>query len=293
MGRTALAGIVIVLAAAGFVLFNAAFTVFQTQQALVLQLGEPKEVIRDAGLHFKLPFIQNVIYLDKRILDLDMPVQEVIASDQKRLVVDAFARFKIADPLKFYQSVGNEEVARSRLATVLNSSLRRVLGERSFVAVVRDERPELMKQIANLVNSEAGKFGIEIVDVKIRRADLPQANSEAIFRRMQTERQREASEFRAQGQEQSQRIRSRADREVTILKAEATRDGEKLRGEGDATRNRVFAEAYGRDADFFRFYRSMQAYEASLGEDTTLVLTPDSDFFRYFRGAVGATPPTQ
>jgi modulator of FtsH protease HflC len=290
MGRTALAGFVIVLAAAAFVLFNAAFTVFQTQQALVLQLGEPKEVIRDAGLHFKLPFIQNVIYLDKRILDLDMPVQEVIASDQKRLVVDAFARFKISDPLRFYQSVGNEEVARSRLATVLNSSLRRILGERSFVAVVRDERPELMKQIANLVNSEAGKFGIEIVDVKIRRADLPQANSEAIFRRMQTERQREASEFRAQGQEQSQRIRSRADREVTILKAEATRDGEKLRGEGDAARNRIFAEAYGRDADFFRFYRSMQAYEASLGEDTTLVLTPDSDFFRYFRGAVGATP---
>ena len=293
MGRTALAGIVIVLAAAAFVLFNAAFTVFQTQQALVLQLGEPKEVIRDAGLHFKLPFIQNVIYLDKRILDLDMPVQEVIASDQKRLVVDAFARFKISDPLRFYQSVGNEEVARSRLATVLNSSLRRILGERSFVAVVRDERPELMRQIATLVNSEAEKFGIQIVDVKIRRADLPQANSEAIFRRMQTERQREASEFRAQGQEQSQRIRSRADREVTILKAEATRDGEKLRGEGDAERNRVFAEAYGRDADFFRFYRSMQAYEASLGDDTTLVLTPDSDFFRYFRGAVGATPPTQ
>jgi membrane protease subunit HflC len=293
MGRTALAGIVIVLAAAAFVLFNAAFTVFQTQQALVLQLGEPKDVIRDAGLHFKLPFIQNVIYLDKRILDLDMPVQEVIASDQKRLVVDAFARFKISDPLKFYQSVGNEEVARSRLATVLNSSLRRVLGERSFVAVVRDERPELMRQIATQVNSEAEKFGIQIVDVKIRRADLPQANSEAIFRRMQTERQREASEFRAQGQEQSQRIRSRADREVTILKAEATRDGEKLRGEGDAERNRVFAEAYGRDADFFRFYRSMQAYETSLGDDTTLVLTPDSDFFRYFRGAVGSTPPTQ
>ena len=290
MGRTALAGIVIVLAAAGFVLFNAAFTVFQTQQALVLQLGEPREVIRDAGLHFKMPFIQNVIYLDNRILDLDMPVQEVIASDQKRLVVDAFARFKISDPLKFYQSVGNEEVARSRLATVLNSSLRRVLGERSFVAVVRDERPELMKQIANQVNSEAEKFGIQIVDVKIRRADLPQANSEAIFRRMQTERQREASEFRAQGQEQSQRIRSRADREVTILKAEATRDGEKLRGEGDAERNRVFAQAYGRDAGFFRFYRSMQAYEASLGDDTTLVLTPDSDFFRYFGGSGGATP---
>lgn len=291
MGKTALAGIIVVLAAVGFVVFNAAFTVFQTQQALVLQFGEPREVIRDAGLHFKMPFIQNVIYLDNRILDLDMPVQEVIASDQKRLVVDAFARFKISDPLKFYQSVGSEEVARSRLATVLNSSLRRVLGESSFVAVVRDKRPELMRAITGQVNSEASKFGIEIVDVKIRRADLPQANSEAIFRRMQTERQREAAEFRAQGQEQSQRVRSRADREVTIIKAEATRDGEKLRGEGDAERNRIFAEAYGRDADFFRFYRTMQAYEAGLRDDTTFVLTPDSDFFRYFGAARGATPP--
>ncbi len=290
MGKTALVGIVVVLAAAGFILFNAAFTVFQTQQALVLQLGEPKEVIREAGLHFKTPFIQNVIYLDSRILDLDMPVQEVIASDQKRLVVDAFARFKISDPLKFYQSVGNEEVARSRLATVLNSSLRRVLGESSFSAVVRDARPELMRQITEGVNSEANKFGIQIVDVKIRRADLPQANSEAIFRRMQTERQREAAEFRAQGQEQSQRIRSRADREVTIIKAEATRDGEKLRGEGDAERNKTFADAYGKDAGFFRFYRSMQAYEAGLRDDTTLVLTPDSDFFQYFGGARGVTP---
>jgi membrane protease subunit HflC len=219
-----------------------------------------------------------------------MPVQEVIASDQKRLVVDAFARFKISDPLRFYQSVGNEEVARSRLATVLNSSLRRVLGESSFSAVVRDKRPELMRAITEGVNSEASKFGIQIVDVKIRRADLPQANSEAIFRRMQTERQREAAEFRAQGQEQSQRIRSRADREVTIIKAEATRDGEKLRGEGDAERNKTFADAYGKDADFFRLYRSMQAYEAGLRDDTTLVLTPDSDFFQYFGGARGVTP---
>ncbi len=291
MNKPILVGLGVILLAGAVVLFNALFTVFQTQQALVLQLGEPKRVIREAGLHFKTPFVQNVIYLDKRILDLDSPVQEVIASDQKRLVVDAFARFTISDPLRFYQSVGNEQVARSRLSTVLNSSVRRVLGESSFTAVVRDERDGLMKKITDQVNGEASKFGIRIVDVKIRRADLPQANSEAIFRRMQTERQREAAEIRAQGQEQSQRIRSRADREVTIIKAEATRDGEKLRGEGEAERNKIFAQAFGQDADFFAFYRSMQAYESSLqGDDTTLVLTPDSDFFKYFQGALGAKP---
>lgn len=291
MNKPILVGLGVILLAGAVVLFNSVFTVFQTQQALVLQLGEPKRVIREAGLHFKTPFVQNVIYLDKRILDLDSPVQEVIASDQKRLVVDAFSRFTISDPLRFYQSVGNEQVARSRLSTVLNSSVRRVLGESSFTAVVRDERDGLMKKITDQVNGEAAKFGIRIVDVKIRRADLPQANSEAIFRRMQTERQREAAEIRAQGQEQSQRIRSRADREVTIIKAEATRDGEKLRGEGEAERNKIFAQAFGQDADFFAFYRSMQAYEASLqGNDTTLVLTPDSDFFKYFQGAAGAKP---
>lgn len=290
MGKTALAALAIIVVAAGFVLFNAAFTVFQTQQALVLQFGEVKRPIFDAGLHFKLPFIQNVVYLDKRVLDLDMPAQEVIASDQKRLVVDAFARFKISDPLLFYQTVSNEQRARSQLATILNSSLRRVLGESTFVAVVRDERPALMEAITRQVNTEAKTIGIEIVDVRIRRADLPQANSEAIFRRMQTERQREAADFRAQGQEQAQRVRARADREVTVIKAEATRDGEKLRGEGDAERNRIFAEAYGKDTDFFRFYRSMQAYVESMRDNTTLVLSPGSDFFRYFNNAQGTLP---
>lgn len=291
MNKPILVVLGVILAGAAFVLFNSMFTVFQTQQALVLQLGEAKRVIREAGLHFKTPFVQNVIYLDKRILDLDSPVQEVIASDQKRLVVDAFARFTISDPLRFYQSVGNEQIARSRLSTVLNSSVRRVLGESSFTAVVRDQRDELMKKITDQVNGEAAKFGIRIVDVKIRRADLPQANSEAIFRRMQTERQREAAEIRAQGNEQSQRIRSRADREVTILKAEATRDGEKLRGEGEAERNKIFAQAFGQDPEFFSFYRSMQAYESSLeGTDTTLVLTPDTDFFKFFQGSQQSAP---
>ena len=289
MSKPLLVGLGVVAAAVVVLVSMSLFTVFQTQQALVLQFGEPKRVIRDAGLQFKIPFVQNVIYLDKRILDLDSPAQEVIASDQKRLVVDAFSRFKISDPLRFYQSVGNEQVARSRLSTVLNSSVRRVLGESSFTAVVRDRREELMKRITGQVNTEAAKFGIEIVDVKIRRADLPQANSEAIYRRMQTERQREASEIRAQGQEQAQRIKSRADKEVTVIKAEATRDGEKLRGEGEAERNKIFAQAFGQDPDFFAFYRSMQAYESSLqGTDTTLVLTPDSDFFKYFQGAQGS-----
>ena len=289
MSKPLLVGLGVVAAAVVVLVSMSLFTVFQTQQALVLQFGEPKRVIRDAGLQFKIPFVQNVIYLDKRILDLDSPAQEVIASDQKRLVVDAFSRFKISDPLRFYQSVGNEQVARSRLSTVLNSSVRRVLGESSFTAVVRDRREELMKRITGQVNTEAAKFGIEIVDVKIRRADLPQANSEAIYRRMQTERQREASEIRAQGQEQAQRIKSRADKEVTVIKAEATRDGEKLRGEGEAERNKTFAQAFGQDPDFFAFYRSMQAYESSLqGTDTTLVLTPDSDFFKYFQGAQGS-----
>lgn len=292
MSKPLLVGLGVVVAAVVVLLSMSLFTVFQTQQALVLQFGEPKRVIRDAGLQFKVPFVQNVIYLDKRILDLDSPAQEVIASDQKRLVVDAFSRFKISDPLRFYQSVGNEQVARSRLSTVLNSSVRRVLGESSFTAVVRDRREELMKRITGQVNTEAAKFGIEIVDVKIRRADLPQANSEAIYRRMQTERQREAAEIRAQGQEQAQRIRSRADKEVTVIKAEATRDGEKLRGEGEAERNKIFAQAFGQDPDFFAFYRSMQAYESSLqGTDTTLVLTPDSDFFKYFQGAQGKSAP--
>ncbi len=292
MSKPLLIGLGVVVAAVAVLLSMSLFTVFQTQQALVLQFGEPKRVIRDAGLQFKVPFVQNVIYLDKRILDLDSPAQEVIASDQKRLVVDAFSRFKISDPLRFYQSVGNEQVARSRLSTVLNSSVRRVLGESSFTAVVRDRREELMKRITSQVNTEAAKFGIEIVDVKIRRADLPQANSEAIYRRMQTERQREAAEIRAQGQEQAQRIRSRADKEVTVIKAEATRDGEKLRGEGEAERNKIFAQAFGQDPDFFAFYRSMQAYESSLqGTDTTLVLTPDSDFFKYFQGAQGSKAP--
>jgi len=266
------------------VAYSALFTVYQTQQALVLRLGEPRRApVTEAGLHIKAPFIDSVVYLDNRILDLENPSQEVIAADQKRLVVDAFARYKITNPLRFYQSVGTVQNANNRLSAVLNSALRRVLGESTFIAVVRDEREGLMRRITEQVNHEAASFGITVVDVRIRRADLPEANSQAVFQRMQTERQREAAEIRAQGNEAAQRLRARADREAAIVLAEANSKGEQLRGEGDAERNRIFAEAYGKDPDFFNFYRSMQAYENSMkSADTRLLLSPDSSFFRYF-----------
>jgi membrane protease subunit HflC len=268
--------------------YSALFSVYQTRQALVVRLGQPVRVVTDPGLSWKMPFIDSVIYVDKRILDLENPPQEIIAADQKRLVVDAFARYRINDPLRFYQAVGSIEGANSRLATVLNSALRRVLGESSFQNVVRDERAGLMSRIREQMDREASNFGISVVDVRIRRADLPEQNSQAVYQRMQTERQREAAEFRAQGNQRAQEIRARADREVTILIAEATSRSEQTRGEGDAERNRIFAEAFGRDVDFFAFYRSMQAYEAGLRHnDTRMLLKPDSEFFRYFVDPMG------
>ncbi len=281
---TVLAIAAVIIGIAGF---NSLYTVHQVQQVLLLQFGEPVGVVREPGLKFKIPFVQDVTYIDKRILDLDAPPEEVIASDQKRLVVDAFARFKITDPLKFYQTVGNEAVARSRMGSLINSNLRQVLGSEAFSTVLSGKRDALMKRIRDLVNEEAKDFGIFIVDVKIKRADLPQANSQAIYRRMQTERLREAAEFRAQGAETAQRIRSRADREKTVLIAEAQKQSEILRGEGDGKAVKIFADAFGKDKDFFAFYRSMQAYGKALGtDDTTMVLSPDSEFFRFF-GSIG------
>ncbi|GLK82232.1 protease modulator HflC [Ancylobacter defluvii] len=273
----------VVVALAAIVLFSALFSVYQTQQALVLRFGEPIRVIETPGLNAKIPLVDSVILIDKRILDLENPSQEVIAADQKRLVVDAFARYRITNPLRFYQAVGTVEGANSRLATILNSSLRRVLGESTFIQVVRDEREMLMTRIRDQVNREAANFGINVIDVRIRRADLPEANSQAVFQRMQTERQREASEIRAQGAEQAQTIRARADRDSTIIVAEANATGDKLRGEGEAERNSIFANAYQQDRSFFDFYRSMQAYEASMkNTDTRMVVSPTSDFFRFF-----------
>jgi len=275
--------IVPVLAVLGFIGYLTLFTVNEIQQGIILQFGDPKKVIQKAGLNCKLPFIQNVVLLDKRILNLDAPTEEIIASDQKRLIVDAFARFKIKDPLKFYISVGNERVARSRLSTIINSRIRGVLGKEELATLVSKERARLMDKITEDVNTEAAKLGIEIIDVRIKRADLPQANSEAIYRRMQTERLREAKEFRAQGAEIAQTIKSTADKEVTIILAEAQKKSEILKGEGDGTRNKIFADAYGKDAEFFSFYRAMQSYEKSLiGGETSLILSPDSEFFRFF-----------
>jgi membrane protease subunit HflC len=277
-------GVLAVLAViAAIIGYSSLFTVYQTRLALVVRLGEPKRVVTEPGLNFKVPLIDSVIYVDKRILDLENSSQEVIASDQKRLVVDAFARYRINDALKFYQAVGSIEGANSRLSTLLNAALRRVLGEATLTHVVRDQRATLMARVREQVDREAAAFGITIVDVRIRRADLPEQNSQAVYQRMQTERQREAAEFRANGSQRSQEIRARADRDVTVLLAEAMSKAEQTRGEGDAERNRIFAEAFGRDPDFFGFYRSMQAYEAGLKHtDTRMVLKPDSDFFRYF-----------
>ena len=267
----------------GIGLFNSVFTVDQTQQALVLQLGEPKRTIQEPGLAFKLPFIQNVAYLDRRVLNLDNPPEEVIAADQKRLIVDAIARFKIIDPLKFYISVGNERVARQRLATIINSRIRGVLGRQDLATLLSKDRAKQMSIIQNDVNREAQNFGIEIVDVRIKRADLPQANSEAIYARMQTERQREAKEFRAQGAEIATKIKSTADKEVTVIVANAKKKSEIMKGEGDGQRNAIFADAFGKDPQFFSFYRAMQSYEKALiGGDTSLILSPDSDFFKFF-----------
>lgn len=288
MSRTALTLSLVVLGIAAVVAYLTLFTVSQTQQALLLEFGRPKRVITEPGLQYKIPFIQNVVLFDKRILDIDTASQEVIASDQKRLVVDAFARYKIVNPLLFFQSVANEQGANSRLGALLESSLRRVLGAASFATVVRDKREELMRTILSQVNKEAGPFGISVVDVRIKRVDLPEANMQAIYRRMQTERQRQAAEFRAEGEGASRRIRGTADREVTVIKADATGESSRIRGNGDAEKNRIFAEAFGQDPDFFAFYRSMQAYEGALKPgDTRLLLSPDSQFFQYFNSAGG------
>ena len=281
--------------------YGSVFTVYQTRQALVVRLGQPVRVVTEPGLHFKFPLIDSVINIDKRILDLENPAQEVIASDQKRLVVDAFARYSIKQPLRFYQTVGTVDGANLQLSILLNSALRRVLGESTLTQVVRDERDHLMARVREQLGNEAQAYGISVVDVRIRRADLPEQNSQAVYQRMQTERQQEAAQIRAQGTQRAQEIRAKADRDVTVLIADAQSKGEQTRGEGDGERNRIFAEAFGRDPDFFSFYRSMQAYEAGLkSNDTRMLLKPDSEFFRYFvdpsgksreGSAAPATPP--
>ena len=272
-----------VIVVAAFAVYLSLFTVKEINQAIVLQFGDPKKIISKPGLQVKIPFIQNVVFIDRRILSLDPAPEEVIASDQKRLIVDAYARFRIVDPLKFYISVGDERVARSRLSTIINSRIRSVLGKQSLATLLSEDRTKQMAIIQEGVNTEAKNFGIEIIDVRIKRADLPQANSEAIYKRMQTEREREAKEFRAKGAEMAVTITSTADKEVTVLLANAKKQSEIMKGEGDGQRNKIFATAFGKDPEFFAFYRAMQAYEKALiGGDTSLVLSPDSEFFKFF-----------
>lgn len=286
--KIGLTGLIMLIVGFTVLFFSSAFTVHQTQQALILRFGEAIRIVTEPGLNFKMPIADDAVFIDKRILDLDSESQEVIASDQKRLVVDAYSRYRITDALKYFQSVQTSTRANARLSQILNSAVRRVLGESTFEEIVRDKRPELMKRITEQVNKEAASLGMSIIDVKIRRADLPEANSQAVYRRMQTARTKEANDIRARGQEQALIITSRADRESKIIIADANKISEITRGEGDGERNNIYAESYGQDPEFFKFYRSMIAYEESLNsDDTRLVITPDSDFFNYFKDPLG------
>jgi membrane protease subunit HflC len=288
MSRPILIAIGAVVAGLVLLLYSSLFTVHQASQALVLQFGDPIRVVKDPGLNMKVPFVQQVEYFDKRVLDFDAPSVELVLGDQKRLVVDAFARYRISDPLRFKQASGNEIAFRGRLEPIVFSALRSVLGETSLFTVLSTERVELMNRIRTEANRALTQFGVEVVDIRIKRADLPAENSQAIFRRMQTEREREAKELRAQGAEIGQRIRARADRERRVLIADAQKQAEILRGEGDAEAIAIFAEAFNQDVEFFDFYRSLQAYRTALGDGaTTFVLSPDSPFFRYFGAPLG------
>jgi modulator of FtsH protease HflC len=296
MNRAVLLGIAIAVLAVLIVGGSSLYTVSQTEEALVTQFGAPVAVITDPGLHVKTPFLQQVYYFDKRLLNIDAAQEEVIAQDKKRMVVDAFARWRIVDPLRFYQTLFDKQTAIMRLMPILSSDVRRVLGSQDFSAVLSQKRALLMVDIRNDMNQDSAGFGIKIVDVRIRRADLPEQNSEAIYARMIQERKREANKYRADGEEISQRIKARAQREVTVLTAEATRESEILRGQGDAQKTEILAKAYGQDPDFFAFYRSMQAYRDALqGDNTTVVLSPNSEFFHYFSqagaGQTAAAPP--
>ncbi|WP_420405612.1 protease modulator HflC [Nisaea sp.] len=282
----AIVGVLVLIA--GIVAYTSLYVVPQVQQAIVLQFGEPKAAVRDPGLKVKLPW-QNVIYYDKRVLDLDPPKQQVILSDQKRLDVDSYARFKIVDPLLFYQTVRDELGARSRLSPIINSSLRRVLGNETLLSILSDQRIQIMASIRAQANDGARPLGMELVEVRIRRADYPEETSLNIYNRMKSEREREAKEFRAQGQEEAQKIRADADKQRVIIVAEAKKQSEILRGQGDAEAIKIYADAFGQDPEFFAFYRSMQAYRNAMKSgDTTMVLSPDSDFFKFFKDIEGA-----
>jgi len=297
MKKYILIGVAVVAALGVFVAANALFVVHQTEQAIVMQFGDPKRVVKEPGLSVKMPFVQNVVYYEKRIMGLNPPREEVILADQKRVVVDTYTRWRIDNPVLFYQAVNDEARARSRLSDIIISALRRVLGNVNLSQLLSEERTALMNRIRSQVDTEARGLGIAVTDVRIRRADLPTQTSQAIFDRMRSEREREAREARAQGRELAQQIRSRADREKVVLVAEAENRAQTVRGLGDAEAIRIYADAFGRDESFFRFYRSMEAYRNALGTgETSMVLSPDSDFFRYFgdiTGGAEAQSPAQ
>ncbi|MGI9506501.1 MAG: protease modulator HflC [Geminicoccaceae bacterium] len=287
----ALMALVVIVGLSLLALFGSVYTVYETQQALVLQFGRFIRTVTEPGLHFKLPFVQNVVYIDRRVLDFDAPAEEVILGDQKRLVVDAFARYRISDAQRFYQAVRDEDVLRQRINSILDASLRKVLGDTPLFTVLSADRSTLMERIRDDTNARVKNFGVDVVDVRIKRADLPPENSEAIYRRMQTEREREAKELRAQGYELGQRIRASADRERRVIIAEAQKKAQIIRGQGDGEATRIFAESFGKDIDFFSFYRSMQAYRNSLAdENTSFVLSPDGEFFRFFGSSTPDLP---
>ena len=273
-----------------FTIFSALFIVKQTEQALVLQFGDPIRIIKEPGLKIKIPLIQNAVFYDTRVLDFDAEVEEVILSDQKRLLMDAFIRYQIVDPLKFYQSVSNENGFKARVGGILSGSLRRVLGSDPLEVVLSAKRSELMEKIQGELDNESSNFGVKMIDVRIKRADLPKANSEAIYGRMRAEREKEARQFRAEGSEESQIIKSKAEKERTVIIAEANKKSQTIRGEGDGKAIKVYAEAFNKDKEFFKFYRSMEAYKKVFKEgddDPTLILSPDSDFFKYFGNQSG------
>jgi len=292
--KTPLAIVGLAIVVLGFVAFSALFTVDQRTQVIVLKFGNPVRVIKDPGLHAKIPFIENVVAFDRRILNLDPPSEQVLLSDQKRIDVDAYARYRIVDPLRFYQTLNNENNLRDRFGRQLNSSVRNALGLHDLADLLSPKRAGIMAGIHDQVKPIAASFGIEVIDVRIGRTELPDEVSANVYARMRSEREQLANLLRAEGDELKQRITADADRQRVVILAESQKQAQIEIGQGEAERNRITAEAYGRDPQFFAFVRSMTAYRRSLGgSDTTMVLSPDSDFFRFFGNLQGLTSPRE
>jgi membrane protease subunit HflC len=284
MSKTAIFGGILAIVIA-ITAFSSVFVIRENEQALILQFGNPQKQVDDAGLNFKTPFIQDVIYFDKRILDYDASAAEIPTLDQKQLVVDAFARYKIIDPLKFYQTVATESIAESQLNNIINSNLRDSFGKQLFTKLMTETRAKLMAEISKKVDTAMRSLGIQVIDVRIKRVDLPEENSQAIFRRMQTQREQEARRIRAEGDRKAREIRADADKQQRVIVAEAKKTSEILRGEGDAVATKLYNDAFGRDRDFFDFYRSLQAMRTGLiGDTTSYVGPPQGEFYRFFKG---------